>query len=386
MKKNILLFILSITICSKAEPGGAPCNAPSNSWINIFIHGTVGIRSNFNICTFRRLIKDEICGTEYEKNVYRIRQYSPLYTTQPMQELGLKKIDACSAHCGPYTAAILLDDMFKKFQSTTDNSFYTFGWSGLLSFKRRHEEARLFYIELRKEIARLTALGQKPKIRLIGYSHGATLGFNLAAIREFEFPEDAFCIDEIVLLGMPVQHETNRLIDSPIFKKIYHIYSRADAVQRLDIFAPTNLISYRRLRCPSQNVTQIELRVTAKLLKIPGQSLPQGLRGTINQSPGHGELWFFGWTPNDYRNNFTFYPLPALTFVPYLIYASQCLEDKPKHIIVDLRPDQEMAILTNKYDKCKYMIPFMSHEEINALKNIACSLKPELPLSAFKNI
>ena len=50
----------------------------------------------------------------------------------------------------------------------------------------------------------------------------------------------------LALLGTPIQVETDYLINSPIFKKIYNFYSRADQVQMLDFFSFKRFFSRKK--------------------------------------------------------------------------------------------------------------------------------------------
>ncbi|KKK67686.1 hypothetical protein LCGC14_2951580, partial [marine sediment metagenome] len=65
-------------------------------------------------------------------------------------------------------------------------------------------------------------------------------------------------------------------------------------------------------------------------------------------SPGHMELWFFGWTPGHYRDNFILNPLPILVFVPLIVHHLQQVESSlinPHPIVVDVRPEQEVMFI-----------------------------------------
>src|SRR5204863_8304961 len=119
----------------------------------------------------------------------------------------------------------------------SNNQYYTFGWSGLLSPKSRYNGgAELFKslsTELKNEFWDHSIF---PKIRLIGYSHGGNVCLNIAAAKNNIDPNSPLSIDELVLIGVPIQTETDYLSADPIFKKIYHIFSRADHIQRIDFF------------------------------------------------------------------------------------------------------------------------------------------------------
>ena len=76
----------------------------------------------------------------------------------------------------------------------------------------------------------------EPKVRVIGYSHGGNVCLYTAKVAQ-KAQENGLSIDELILIGMPVQSETDHLINDPMFKKIFHIYSRGDRIQKLDFFS-----------------------------------------------------------------------------------------------------------------------------------------------------
>ncbi|MBN1549365.1 hypothetical protein JW872_01755 [Candidatus Babeliales bacterium] len=112
------------------------------------------------------------------------------------------------------------------------DSFYAFGWSGALSFQARELAARDLYRELQREhYAYTTKHGQAPKIRLITHSHGGNVALNLAKVR---LPNNKLVIDELIMLGTPIQNETACYVNDPFFKTIYSLYSHADMLQIMD--------------------------------------------------------------------------------------------------------------------------------------------------------
>ena len=350
MKKFVLSLCITFSIV-----------AQSDEWVTILIHGTVGFQANASLKTISQIKKDQIEGSEYERNVLAIREHSFLFALQPMQKLGLHPVKKTKGFLeAAYAFSVLYEEVQQLCGIKEKNRFYTFGWTGLISKKRRYCEARLLYTELRK-------LGRsKKKIRIIGYSHGATLLLQLADVREQEFPEDTFSLDEIFLVGLPVQSQATEQIYSPLFKKIYNIYSRGDKVQRLDIFTSDTFLTHRTFKGSlPESLTQIELRITAALRKNPCYCLPPNMRGIINQSPGHIELWFFGWTTSYYRKNLNIYPLPAALFIPYLVCTAQ--KEKSAHLQIDIRPERELSFLRSLSCERLQEVPFFSIHEYAAL-------------------
>lgn len=147
---------------------------------------------------------------------------------------------------------------------------YMFGWSGRLSFESRENAARELYCELTSLIKRYQdEYGYTPKIRLITHSHGGNVALNLAAIKN-EFTSD-LSIDELILLACPVQDHTEDLVNNPIFKRIYSLYSNKDFIQVLDAQGsyPTQkhktktYFSRRRFK-PAPNLVQVKIKINRR--------------------------------------------------------------------------------------------------------------------------
>jgi hypothetical protein len=357
-------------------------NAQEEEWLTILVHGAVGFAANISLSTIIQAKKDCIVGTSYEKNVIQVREHPYLFTMQPMQKLGLQPVkENTNTLNASYAFATLYDEMQRLCDHRQKNYFYTFGWSGLISESRRYDDARTFYCEVKKlitEFNRKRKNKKKIKVRILGYSHGATLTLNFAGLRKTEFCEDTFVIDELYLIGIPVTTHPTKQLRSPIFKKVYNIYSKGDRVQRLDIFSPTNLLSHRVFKGRNlDKVKQIEFRYTAPLRKSPCNCLSSNMRGTINQSPGHIELWFFGWTPNNYRKNLDMYPLSGAVFIPYLVCAAEKINCP--HVTVDIRPESEKSLVRAYWDDEYTEVPFFTREQYTALLNKAIQFHPSRP-------
>lgn len=109
--------------------------------------------------------------------------------------------------------------------------FYFFGWSGKLCFAEREKASE----DLLQAILKLTREYEeqhqkKPKIRIITHSHGGNVALNLARINE----QKQLIIDELILLGCPVQENTKHFIKADCFKKVYAFYSGSDMFQIID--------------------------------------------------------------------------------------------------------------------------------------------------------
>ncbi len=347
----------------------------SEEWITILIHGTVAFQSNASLQNVVLIKQDRIEGTKYERNVLQVRKNEYLFTVQAIQEIGLHRVKKKPGFLNAaYAFSTLYADVQNLCGIKEKNTFYTFGWSGLISMKRRYAEARSLYQEIKKLLKKK---GKKTKIRLIGYSHGATMLLNCADVRCKEYPQDTFQFDEVFLVGIPVQKVASRQVKSPLFKQVYSIYSHGDKVQRLDVFTPYDLISHRTFKGCQANLTQIDMRISAPLRPNPCYCLPSNMQGTINQSPGHIELWFFGWIPSSYRQNLNMYPLPAAVFIPYLVCAAKKLPCN--HIQVDIWPEEEFAYLRSHLKDCCAEIPFFTNEQYVGLIDKGLEWHPSRP-------
>lgn len=111
--------------------------------------------------------------------------------------------------------------------------FYLFGWSGKLSFSERKEAAQAFYNDLKLvRKAYKKRYGIEPRIRMLAHSHGGNVILLLEEVKDAD--DTNFVIDEVILLAVPVQVQTMNYICSPIFKKIYSLYSILDILQVID--------------------------------------------------------------------------------------------------------------------------------------------------------
>ncbi len=371
----------------------------AEEWITIFIHGSVGLRPKFAFHTLIKLFRDDINNSFYKRAVDYIRDDNFFYNNQAMQGRGFRKVkaygipsspDTLDSYSGAELFAELYDEVQREFsEEDIHTTYYTFGWSGLVSTKIRYEEARILYMMLARELARLAKKNIFPKIRIIGYSHGGNIGLDLAAIREKEFPRDTFVVDEFILMGTPIQKETDYLVCRPLFKKIYNIYSLYDRIQKLDCFSFHRFFSHRRFydtkryRVPA-TLTQIEIKlcVPPRCYKSCFTHTPRRL---VDRSPGHIELWFFGW-PQDphslYRPHFPLCPLPLAVFIPAIISAVK--QTEYNNAIVEWQLSHEKFLIKQRYGlRKKIGVPAPPQQRIAQLQAKACSRKP---LSCTKEV
>lgn len=111
--------------------------------------------------------------------------------------------------------------------------YYLFGWSGKLSFAERETAAKVLYHDLKELIENYKKrYGVQPHIRIISHSHGGNVILLLEEVKDAD--DTSIVIDEVIFLAIPVQTPTMEYICSPIFKKIYSLYSMLDVLQVID--------------------------------------------------------------------------------------------------------------------------------------------------------
>jgi len=301
------------------------------TWLTVFVHGSFG--SLLGLFNAYNVIKDKVEGTTYKKIVSKMRSDTFFFREQPLLERGLIKVEPSFDLFRCDNKKFAVYPLFKIYEKINElckpgkekNHFYTFGWSGLLSQRRRcHESIRLFN-SLCEELEKYRAKGLYPKVRILTHSHGGNLVAYLGAVSDLmnrnvstEGEESSTCsksaalanmtecfknasdksvlqsekgqkrwdyeprdrslfVDEVILWGMPVQPETDCLFASSIFKDVYHFYSDEDLVQRLDWISTKQRYSDRRF--DAERLREIALCSNKKNSFIQS-------RITVNRRPG----------------------------------------------------------------------------------------------------
>jgi len=143
------------------------------------------------------------------------------------------------------------------------NKFYLWGWNGALSFEARKETSHDLYHSMKHIIGPKTIIGQ---------SHGCNVILNLAKVAREHHDKD-FSIDQLILLAGPVQDATSHLVTSPLFKKVFSLYSAEDLMQVLDpqgLYKETKKLKKKtsffsqKLFKPSPNLVQAEIIINGK--------------------------------------------------------------------------------------------------------------------------
>jgi len=172
-------------------------------------------------------------------------------------------------------------------------------------------------------------------------------------------------------------------------------------VQTLDFFAPKQFFSSRVFR-PRKGFTlpkklvQIQLKVTrckdstracpkkfALAKDLNKRSVVYGKKGLLRDvSPGHFELWFFGWTPGRYRNHYPLHPLPTVSLAPVLTYHAHKISNSltpEQSVVADIRPEHNIILFRPQNDPHVHStIPYMAPKKLEHLKQTV--LKHEPPI------
>lgn len=367
----------------------------NNIWVTIFIHGSFSLKPHLNISNIVKMLNDSIEESVYYRSTEINRRDPFFYKNQAMGELGLHKIDITrpSNVLASPTVALAFEDVcvFAGYKPTSQ--YYTFGWSGLVSHKLRYIEAGFLYKDLSKVLNELRQQGYTPLVRVIGYSHGGNLGLQLGAIHQTKDLNDQISIDEFHLVGTPIQVETDYLINSPIFKKVYNWYSRADGVQALDFFSFKRFFSKKKFSkrknfALPKKLTQIRIKISEYTPKcktidhVPTTN--KELRKYFkerNFDPGHFELWFMGWTTLRYRKTFPINPLPFMVFIPLITKYINDDPQAPHDLVVNIEPCFHRLELYPYWPKKRkqYHIkkPFVGEKLLSDMKDSARKFVPE---------
>lgn len=378
---------------------------PKNNvvWLNVFVHGIMSIKPHLTWNNFTLFMKDKVEGTLYEKTVELMREDPFFYKNQAMFQLGFHPIDTSLREGNSCASlAFVMNKIAHHYNVTPhENRYYTFGWSGLLSAKTRYKESKKLFKGLCKEVARLKDEGYAPRVRIFGYSHGGNVSLNLAKVKQNELAPCDLTVNELVLLGSPIIRDTDYLINDPMFEQVYNLYSLRDRVQPLDVFAPKQTISKRLFR-PRKGFTlpdklvQVQLKVTRckrGACKDPikfeqskdysKSKVVYGKGGLLRDiSPGHMELWFFGWTPVHYRPNFPLNPLPTVAFAPPIMYHARKLAQSiqpERSVVADIRPEHNVILFRRQgHHAIHSTVPFLTQKQLKKLHDSIHSCKPDL--------
>ena len=83
------------------------------------------------------------------------------------------------------------------------------------------------------------------------------------------------------------------------------------------------------------------------------------------------ELWFFGSTPNHYREDYPLHPLPTVVFTPHIINQIKQLGIDQSNLVITLHPERNTMRIGS------ISTQFLAPEILKNLKNTALEYAPE---------
>ena len=273
-------------------------------------------------------------------------RFKSFYACQPIGDLGLHPVcyDCDSIQKNGKKTALISSFFYERMsdllpaQTDSRHSFCTFGWSGRLSGSKRRYWGDVLYLQLQKKINELRATlrtNEELEVVLLAHSHGGNVALNLAcAEKKFK---NHLVVDKLVLLGVPVQSETEHMIYSPIFKNIFNFHSRGDRIQQIDLFSTRDSWSRRTFKTTSL--------LSARIVQVAVE--------VADTYPRHNELWFFGARSNWVyrRRGFSIRPMPFSVFIPFVVNYLDRHMKREKN--VTLRIEQVASSFTLSFAKQK---------------------------------
>lgn len=353
--------------------------------LTVFVHGTT--RPFLSISDIFKVLNGTTHNSLYKNIVHALRTDPYFYQSQPIQQPGFHKIQQQDLGVGKAANLVghIYDLQYQRLEpGSPQGLYYTFGWSGLLSVETRRTAAEQLYDALQNCIATMPT---KPIVQVIGYSHGGNVALYLAEVEKCK--QQQLFIDDLILIGTPVQNDTDYLVNSEIFGHTYNIYSTGDLVQTVDFLSSSrhslgrHAFKDRADFYVPDNLTQIRVRVIAQGKKYYGQKTcgPHGRR-TFIANPGHTELWFFGWAMEWYRKTFPLYPLAIIHFIPDLLAGVQRHRLCGK-IRADFHVDRET--LTFYTQRCQqHCCSFIPLQQLHEIGNLALQYKPAITEKEYK--
>ena len=364
-----------------------------NAVMTIFVHGTIK-PAEFSLSSLVKVMSDRTDNTLYSRAVHYMRNDPVLFQGHAVQELGLRPIIMTedAPHKTARTVAQIYDIQNKALQiSDVPQLYYTFGWSGLLSQTKRYVAAEDLYHQLTKELKNLEKIHLKPFIRIVSFSHGGNVVLNLSAVQNSDpFVKKPLVIDELVSISTPIQRETDHLVADPMFKAVYHLYSKEDNIQMLDLFSSQQFFSKRQFTQRSsfyvpEKLHQIRVRTTRKVkwkdkikdITAPYQVLDKRRVRLVHKDPKHTEMWSFKWGAHWYRDSFPLSPLPIMAFAPSIIHTLKTYQPDRRNITFDIAMTEYGAIIKQRRQMFKQAVPFVGKEIYSTIMQLTKEQRPK---------
>jgi len=420
-------------------------------YLNIFVHGN--FNTGLGMLSLSKVLKDDVKGSEYIKMVRRLRKDPFFYQEQPILARGLIEIEPTfilkeSSEGFKFAAYPIIASYkqiydFEKGSKKEINRYYTFGWSGILSQSKRIQEAVRFYNIICEELEKYKKKGIDAKVRIIAHSHGGNVSMNLGLVhdamrmlkdknfkisgfdlninkemkeyfeqaikyiqslpfkrdakkqnglRQYDYlPNKELKVEELTILGSPIQAENSFFINSDLFKRSFSIYSEQDIVQFMDIFT-SKQFSGQRLSFKSdehfkQKVVQVKIMIDRDMdeLKKPpkkdewwGKVAFDRVFAKESKDPTHKDLWFLAWNKEFGQPNFPLKPIPLVVLLPCIV---KILEKNPTYLDVDLNivfEKDQIRFLLLEHDKAEKIDEIILPASlIQDIKNKVLPWKPD---------
>ncbi|KKQ33354.1 MAG: hypothetical protein US49_C0001G0034 [candidate division TM6 bacterium GW2011_GWF2_37_49] len=424
---------LNLIFQEQASPPEELTNAQEKEvWLNIFVHGSFG--TMLGMLSLSKVAKDDVKGSWYHEIIRDMRKDPKFFTEQTILKKGLLKItptldpaDLNNQRLAAYPITKAFDEIIKKTNPNQINNYYVFGWTGLISQKRRRLEAVRFYNEICEEYKQYENKGIKPKIRILTHSHGGNLCLNLAAVNYIiQQPTNALQVlnknknehdsliellnliktlpnkevaklkgkmkkydylplnkdlkvQELVLLGVPIQPETENFCNYDFFEKIYNIYSTKDYVQQIDFISTKQGYSSQRISpriAHNQNkIIQARVMIGRSMKKEKINILDKPIKNDAQKQeasetlfnkiissaqayfadglkdPTHKDLWFAAWGR---ENESSLSPLPIIVLIPLITKTLSCAKNTHNDFDVNIKKSKDGKYLkfqVSKYDE-----------------------------------
>lgn len=225
----------------------------------VFIHGT--ILAGYFFIDIAGSWKDQYKENSLiERAMTSARKHPFLHQAELVLGLGLTDVtaDIVVPFSHPLTDPRAAIPIIRAFDRTEQSlgikkgqyHYYTFGWSGALSERKRNKESGYLYhalIGIQNDLQK-----QYPdhtiRFELFAHSHGGQLIAYLPTIHKL-FPDNKLFIDLAVLCATPLYKEkVQPMISSPMFGTILNLYSCGDTVQNLDVISTPEHYCVRTLQ------------------------------------------------------------------------------------------------------------------------------------------
>lgn len=192
---------------------------------------------------------------------------------------GLTLVSDLSAKALPHELAL---EFCKKDPKRFDfDNFYAFGWSGKLSFREREKVGKILaesLVSLSDQYEQKN--GIKPIMQVVTFSHGGNVALNMAPF----LPPNIKV--ELIIIGCPIQPDTEHFALYDCFSKIYTIFSFNDFIQVVD---PINIC--KNIKRKVVKKTNVQKILSTRFLGFDNDKIKQACVSVNGKYIGHLQLF-----------------------------------------------------------------------------------------------